>query len=315
MNMAHDHRHDHGHHHHGHAHGHTAYLPAALIVTLLYAAVEAGAGWWAGSLALLSDAGHMLTDALALALAATAAWAARRPPTARLTFGLQRIEILAALGNAGFMLAVIIGIAWSAADRLLHPVPVQGLAVTAVALVGLVVNIGVAWLLAHGESTLNTRAALLHVMGDLAGSVAALASGLVIQYTGWTPADPLLSLFICTLILYSTLRLAREAVHALLEGVPAGLTLPEVGRRMAAVDGVTSVHDLHIWSLSSRHAALSAHVVVRDLDAWPRILRDITRLLHDEFDIGHVTLQPELFQPALYAIGEPEKPEMPLSRR
>lgn len=311
MNMAHDHRHDHGHHHHGH----TAYLPAALIVTLLYAAVEAGAGWWAGSLALLSDAGHMLTDALALALAATAAWAARRPPTARLTFGLQRIEILAALGNAGFMLAVIIGIAWSAADRLLHPVPVQGLAVTAVALVGLVVNIGVAWLLAHGESTLNTRAALLHVMGDLAGSVAALASGLVIQYTGWTPADPLLSLFICTLILYSTLRLAREAVHALLEGVPAGLTLPEVGRRMAAVDGVTSVHDLHIWSLSSRHAALSAHVVVRDLDAWPRILRDITRLLHDEFDIGHVTLQPELFQPALYAIGEPEKPEMPLSRR
>jgi cobalt-zinc-cadmium efflux system protein len=296
--------HDHPHHHHGHA----AYLPLALAVTLLYAAVEAGAGWWAGSLALLSDAGHMLTDALALGLAATAAWAARRPPTARLTFGLQRIEILAALGNAGFMLAVILGIAWSATDRLLHPVPVQGLAVTAVALVGLAVNLGVAWLLAHGESTLNTRAALLHVLGDLLGSVAALASGLVIQFTGWTPADPLLSLFICALILTSTLRLAREAVHALLEGVPQGLTLPEVGRRMASVDGVVSVHDLHIWSLSSRHAALSAHVVVRDLEDWPRILAALTELLNADFEIGHATLQPELFRPVLYAIDEPQKP-------
>ena len=301
--MAHDH-----HHGHAHAHGHAAYLPTALAVTLLYAGVEAGAGWWAGSLALLSDAGHMLTDALALALASAAAWAARRPPTTRLSFGLQRIEILAALGNAGFMLAVIIGIAWSAADRLLHPVPVQGMVVTGVALVGLAVNIGVAWLLAHGEETLNTRAALLHVLGDLAGSVAALASGLVIQFTGWMPADPLLSLLICALILFSTLRLAREAVHALLEGVPPGLTLPEVGRRMAAVNGVTSVHDLHIWSLSSRRAALSAHVVVRDLESWPQILAETTELLHSAFDIDHSTLQPEPFRPVLYAIGEPERP-------
>ena len=301
--MSHDHS-----HHHGHAHGHTNYLPAALSITLLYAAVEAGAGWWAGSLALLSDAGHMLTDALALALAAAAAWAARRPPTPRLSFGLQRIEILAALGNAGFMLAVIIGIAWSAADRLLHPVPVQGAVVTAVALLGLAINLGVAWLLAHGESTLNTRAALLHVMGDLLGSVAALASGLVIQYTGWTPADPLLSLFICALILFSTLRLAREAVHTLLEGVPQGLTLQEVGQRMAAVEGVESVHDLHIWSLSSRHAALSAHVVVHDLEAWPRILAALLERLQADFEIGHATLQPELFKPVLYAIDEPEKP-------
>ncbi|MBM3391609.1 MAG: cation transporter [Betaproteobacteria bacterium] len=300
--MAHD---PHGHHHH---YGHAAFLPAALAVTLLYAGVEAGAGWWAGSLALLSDAGHMLTDALALALAATAAWAARRPPTARLSFGLQRIEILATLGNAGFMLAVILAIAWSAIDRLLHPVPVAGLTVTVVAIVGLVVNLGVAWLLAHGESTLNTRAALLHVLGDLAGSVAALASGLVIHFTGWTPADPLLSLLICGLILLSTLRLAREAVHALLEGVPPRLTLPDVGRRMAAVDGVVSVHDLHIWSLSSQRSALSAHVVVRDLEAWPRILDALTHALHDDFEISHATLQPELFRPVLYAIDEPARP-------
>ena len=180
--------------------------------------------------------------------------------------------------------------------------------VTAVALLGLVINLGVAWLLAHGESTLNTRAALLHVMGDLLGSVAALASGLVIQYTGWTPADPLLSLFICALILFSTLRLAREAVHTLLEGVPQGLTLQEVGQRMAAVEGVESVHDLHIWSLSSRHAALSAHVVVHDLEAWPRILAALLERLQADFEIGHATLQPELFKPVLYAIDEPEKP-------
>ena len=298
----------HEHHHHDHVHGHAAFLPAALVVTLLYAAVEAGAGWWAGSLALLSDAGHMLTDALALALASAAAWAARRPPTARLTFGLQRIEILAALGNAGFMLAVILGIAWSAIDRLLHPVPVAGLAVTVVAVIGLLVNLGVAWLLAHGEPTLNTRAALLHVLGDLLGSVAALAAGLIIQFTGWTPADPLLSMAICALILTSTLRLAREAVHALLEGVPPELTLEAVGRRMAGVEGVVSVHDLHIWSLSSRHTALSAHVVVREMADWPRMLTALAEVLDEEFEIGHATLQPEPFRPVLYAIDEPAKP-------
>ncbi|HMM55236.1 MAG TPA: cation diffusion facilitator family transporter [Candidatus Desulfobacillus sp.] len=300
--MAHDHDHDHA---HG---GGSAFLPAALALTLLYAAVEAGAGWWAGSLALLSDAGHMVTDALALGLAAAAAWAARRPPTARLTFGLQRIDILAALGNAGFMLAVILGIAWSAIDRLLHPAPVQGLTVTVVALVGLAVNLLVAWLLMRGEKTLNTRAALLHVFGDLLGSVAALAAGLIIQATGWTPADPLLSVFICALILASTLRLAREAVHALLEGVPAGLSLAEVGRRMATIEGVVSVHDLHIWSLSSNQAALSAHVVLREFGDWPRILAALGQLLEDEFRIGHATLQPELYRTGLYRIEEPAEP-------
>lgn len=299
--------HDHSHHHHGH----TGYLPAALVITLLFAGVEAGAGWWAGSLALLSDAGHMLTDALALALAAAAAWVARRPPTPRHSFGLQRAEVLAALGNTGFMLAVIIGIAWSAGQRLLHPVPVHGATVTAVALVGLVLNIGVAWLLAHGEETLNSRAALLHVLGDLLGSVAALGSGIVIQLTGWTPIDPLLSLFICALILFSTLRLAREAVHTLLEGVPREISLPEVGQRMAQVEGVISVHDLHIWSLSSQRAALSAHIVLHNLEDWDRVLPEMLAMLRKEFKIGHATLQPEVFIPALYTISDPDPGRKP----
>lgn len=299
--------HDHSHHHHGH----TGYLPAALVITLLFAGVEAGAGWWAGSLALLSDAGHMLTDALALALAAAAAWVARRPPTPRHSFGLQRAEVLAALGNTGFMLAVIIGIAWSAGQRLLHPVPVHGATVTAVALVGLVLNIGVAWLLAHGEETLNSRAALLHVLGDLLGSVAALGSGIVIQLTGWTPIDPLLSLFICALILFSTLRLAREAVHTLLEGVPREISLPEVGLRMAQVEGVISVHDLHIWSLSSQRAALSAHIVLHNLEDWDRVLPEMLAMLRKEFKIEHATLQPEVFIPALYTISDPDPGRKP----
>ena len=300
--------HDHSHHNHHH---HTDYLPLALAVTLLYAAVEAGAGWWAGSLALLSDAGHMLTDALALALAAAAAWVARRPPTPRHSFGLERAEVLAALGNAGFMLAVIIGIAWSAVDRLMHPAPVHGMAVTAVAVVGLIINIAVAWLLAHGEETLNSRAALLHVLGDLLGSVAALGSGIVIQLTGWTPIDPLLSLFICALILFSTLRLARETVHTLLEGVPREISLPEVGRRMARIEGVISVHDLHIWSLSSQRTALSAHVVLRHMDDWDRILPETLDMLRQEFKIEHATLQPEVFVPALYAISDPDSGRNP----
>lgn len=214
--------------------------------------------------------------------------------------------MLAALGNAGFMLAVIIGIAWSAADRLMHPAPVQGMAVTAVAIVGLIINIAVAWLLAHGEETLNSRAALLHVLGDLLGSVAALASGLVIQFTGWMPIDPLLSLFICALILFSTLRLARETVHTLLEGVPREISLPEVGRRMAQVEGVVSVHDLHIWSLSSSRTALSAHVVLRHMDDWDRILPETLDMLRQEFKIEHATLQPEVFVPALYVISDPD---------
>lgn len=298
--------HDHSHHDHHDHHHHTAYLPLALIATLLYAVVEAAAGWWAGSLALMSDAGHMVTDALALGMAATAAWVARRPPTERHSFGLQRVEVLVALGNAGFMLAVVIGIAWSATGRLLQPVPVRGLAVTVVAAGGLVLNLGVAWLLTHGEETLNSRAALLHVLGDLFGSMAALVAGLVIQLTGWTPIDPLLSLLICALILFSTLRLAREALHMLLEGVPPDISLPEVGRRMASIEGVVSVHDLHIWSLSSRRTALSAHVVVRGVDDWPQVLPRLRELLHNEFDVTHATLQPEMFTPALYAISDPE---------
>lgn len=304
--MAHHH---HGHEHpHGHGHSHPNTLPWAFAATLGFAGVEVLAGLWAGSLALVSDAGHMLTDSLALGLAAAAGRLARRPPSVRHSFGLQRVEVLAALANAGFMLALVLSVVWHAVARLIEPQPVHGATVIGVAAVGLALNIAVAWLLARGSRDLNTRAALLHVMGDMLGSVAALAAGMVIELTGWMPIDPLLSLFISALILVSTLRLAREAVHTLLEGVPQELSLPEVGRRLAAVPGVVSVHDLHIWSLSSQRPILTAHVVLKDLGQWDQLLPEILTLLRREFRIEHATLQPEAYTPTFYAISDPDHP-------
>ncbi len=290
---AHNHGHGHGHDHH-HDHSASRYLPLALLLTLGFAGVEAVAGWWSGSLALLGDAGHMVTDAFSLGLAAIAARLALRPASARHSYGLRRVEALTALTNSIFMLAIVAVLLWHAVLRLLEPREIAGQTVTLVALGGLFINIAVAWLLTRGEGDLNTRAALLHVIGDLLGSVAALASGLVIQITNWTPIDPLLTMLICGLILFSTVSLLRKVLHTLLEGVPEGLSLPEVGRAMAGVPGVRSVHDLHIWSLDSRRAALSAHIVLSDAQHWPTILEAERHLLHERFGIDHITLQPEL---------------------
>jgi cobalt-zinc-cadmium efflux system protein len=265
----------------------------ALVITLGYAVIEAIAGWWAGSLALLGDAGHMLGDAAALGLAAAAAWFARRPPSPRHSYGLGRIEVVAALANGLFMLLIVACIVSSAVQRLQDPAPVSGGTVTMVAALGLTINVTVIVMLSHGESTLNTRGAMLHVFGDLLGSVAALLSGIVISLTGWTPIDPILSLLICTLIVLSSLRLLRDALHVVMEGVPAHLSLTDVGRAMSKRDGVLSIHDLHIWTLSSGHVALSAHVVVSDLAEWETLLLDLKTVLLERFHIEHTTLQPE----------------------
>ncbi|TVT77933.1 MAG: cation transporter [Denitromonas halophila] len=290
--------HDHGHGHtHGHHHGQAASSAALLLalgLTLGFSFVEALAGWWAGSLALLGDAGHMLTDSFALGLAAVAARLAQRPPSQRLSYGLGRMEALAALINGLLMIAVVAAIVWHAVERLLSPQAVAGGTVTVVALIGLIINIAAAWLLSRGGNDLNTRAALLHVMGDLLGSVAALAAGLIIQFTGWMPIDPLLSVLICGLILASTLSLLRQVFTTLLEGVPESLSLPEVGQSMAAVDGIVSVHDLHIWSLGAGRVALSAHVVITSLTDWPTVLPRLQSALASQFGIEHATLQPEV---------------------
>ena len=266
----------------------------ALVITLGFAVVEAAGGVWSGSLALLSDAGHMFTDSVALGLAAFGAWVAGRPPSARHSYGMLRAEVITALMNSLLMLALIAWITVQAFTRLHNPQPVAGGAVMVIAFIGLAVNVAVALTLSHGKMSLNSRAALLHVLGDMLGSVAALAAGAVIYFTGWTPIDPILSLFVAGLILFSSVLLLRQTLHVLMEGVPSDLQLPQVGMAMAKVEGVHSVHDLHIWTLSSGLVALSAHLQMESLDDWPRILNQTCAMLHDDFDIVHVTLQPEI---------------------
>ncbi len=283
---------DHDHHHHTPSDGKS--LIWSLALTAGFALVEGVGGWWAGSLALFGDAGHMVSDATALAFAALAAWVAKQPPSARHSYGLGRAEVVAAIVNSLLMVAVVVAIAIAAVQRLRAPTPVEGGAVMGVAFVGLVINLAVAWILSRGEHTLNTRAALIHVIGDLLGSLAALTAGAVVYFTGWTPIDPILSLAICLLILYSALRLLREALHVIMEGVPQDLDLLEVGHTMAETQGVTSVHDLHIWTLSSGKVVLSAHIVIPNMTHWEETLAALRELIHQRFDIDHITLQPEL---------------------
>jgi cobalt-zinc-cadmium efflux system protein len=269
-------------------------LMLATVLTLGFAGVEAAVGWWSGSLALMSDAGHMVTDSAALLIAALAGWVARRGPSPKHSYGFGRAQLVAALVNGLFMLAVVTAIIVQAVSRFTDPITVQGEAVTVVASLGLLLNIFVARMLSHAGRDLNMRAALLHVMGDLLGSLAALLSGVIIWATGWFTVDPALSLLIALLIAYSSMKLVREAFHGLMEGVPLHLSLEEIGKTMAKVEGVTSVHDLHVWSLTAERIALSAHVVVEPLDDWPATLERLRSLLSQRYRIEHVTLQPEI---------------------
>ena len=278
--------------HRHHPPGKSAFA-AALAITVAYALVELAGGLWSGSLALVSDAGHMFSDALVLTLAAVAAWLARRPVSGRHSYGWARAEVIGAMLNGLLMLGIIVVIVVEAVQRLLAPRPVVAAGVILIAFVGLIVNGVVALMLIRGEHDLNVRAALLHVISDLIGSLAALIAGAVIYFTGWLPIDPILSLVIAGLILITTLRLLRDALHVLMEGVPASVELPAIGRALAAVPGVGAVHDLHVWSITPGQTALSAHLEVDDLAGWPRILEVARSMLRERFGIDHVTLQPE----------------------
>ncbi|MBW8327876.1 MAG: cation diffusion facilitator family transporter, partial [Thiobacillus sp.] len=222
-----------------------------------------------------------------------AAGRARRPPSLLHSYGLARAEVLAALFNSLLMLVLIGFIVHEAIGRMGTPRDIAGGTVIGVAVIGLAINLAVAWILHRGEQTLNSRAALLHVLGDALGSVAAITAGIVIVATGWTPIDPLLSLFVAVLIGVSALRLLREVMHVLMEGVPLHIRLDAVGNDLAALDGVLRVHDLHVWTLSSGSLSLSAHLELRDLDDWPGILAAARKTLDTRHGIRHVTLQPE----------------------
>jgi cobalt-zinc-cadmium efflux system protein len=289
-----EHHHHHHHHHHPHHEGGDApALHGAAVLTLAFGVVEAVGGWWTGSLALLSDAGHMFTDGAALGLAALAAWMARRPPSARHSYGLGRAEVLAALVNAVTMLVIAGAIAYEALARWQSPPPIKGGAAALIAAAGLVMNLVILRRLTPHSHDLNTRAAMLHVVGDAIGSAAALAAGLVIALSGWLLIDAIASLAIALLIAGSAVRLTRESIHALMEGVPHGVSVDAIGLEMARVEGVVSVHDLHVWTLSGSRTALSAHVVVGSMREWDRTLGALQRRLQEKFGIDHVTLQPE----------------------
>jgi cobalt-zinc-cadmium efflux system protein len=307
--------HDHGHaHHHDHGASGRAIL-IALLLTALFALVEAAGGFWAHSLALVSDAGHMFTDAAALGLGLVAQIVSRRPPSQRNSYGYARAEVIGAFVNALAMLAVVVWIAVEAVQRLLVPQPVAGQTVMLIAAVGLLINLGVAWTLSRAAHNLNTRAALLHVLSDLLGSVAAVVAGAVVYYTGWMPIDPLLSLAVALLILQSTWSLLRQTTQVLMEGVPHHLSYEEIGRAMTGQTGVLGVHDLHVWHMSSNRAALSAHVTIADPALWPQVLTGLQRLLDQRFGIDHVTLQPSWAPPPkgtrvipLTVVGEQKPP-------
>lgn len=281
--------------HHHTAEGRSPHvLVWAVVLTLSFAAVEAVVGFWANSLALVADAGHMVTDSMALGLALFAQIVAKRLPSPKHSFGYGRSEALAAFVNGIAMLGVVGWILFEASKRFASPPEVQGKMVLIVAAIGLCINLVVAWLLSHDQKSINTRAALVHVMGDLLGSAAALASGAVIFLTGWMTIDPLLSVLVAVLILRSTLAVLHDSRHVLMEGVPHHIDYVQVGLDIAAVDGVHSVHDLHVWEMAAGQDALIGHLEIRDLNEWPRVLSTIKGMLLEKYGIDHVTLQAEL---------------------
>jgi cobalt-zinc-cadmium efflux system protein len=235
----------------------------------------------------------MVTDAAALGLALLAQLIAKRPPSSRHSFGFVRAEALAAFVNSLAMLALVAWIVWEAAHRLAHPQAVQGGVVLVVAAIGAAINLLVAWVLSRDSDSINTRAALVNVMGDLLGSLAAIAAGAIIYFTGWVRIDPILSIFVSLLILKSTWGILRESYHFLMEGVPHGIDYLQVGADVAEIDGVLSVHDLHVWDMSPGHPALIGHLEIGDLVEWPDVLRRVRAMLLEKHGIDHVTLQPE----------------------
>ena len=272
----------------------TRRLRLVLILTGLFMVVEAVGGWLSGSLALLADAGHMATDVAALGLALVTAAIGARPADDRKTYGYRRWEILAALANGAALIGVAVWVVVEAVHRLGDPPPVRFGLLIAVAGAGLVVNV-IAISVLHGahQHNLNTRGAYLHVLGDLLGSLAAIAAGIIIATTGWTLADPILSVGVALLILVGAWRLVAESVDILLEAVPRGVSMAEVQRRMLAIAGVTAVHDLHVWTVGSGTVAMSGHAVVPDLALHPPALIAI-RTAMGELGIGHVTIQLEV---------------------
>ena len=281
-------------------------LSTTLGLTAAFLVVEVVGAVWTGSLALLADAGHMLADVGGLALALFAIWIGGRPPTPAKTYGYYRVEILAAFVNALVLLAVAGAVLVEAYQRLRTPPDVLGGPMLVIALVGLAANLGCAWLLhADAAASLNVRGAYLHVLGDALSSVGVVVAAALVVATGWSIADPLASVAIALIIVPRTWGLLLQAVNVLLEGTPTHLDLGEIEAAIRRVPGVRRVHDLHVWTLTSGREAMSAHVVVEDVGASDRLLRELHEVLHARFGIDHTTIQLETEPPAVLRIQGP----------
>lgn len=296
MGAGHSHDHDHA----GHSgSGNRTRLAITLALVVTYMVAEVVGGLLTNSLALLADAGHMLSDAAALALALFAIWFARRPATASHTFGYYRTEILAALVNGATLVAIAIFIFVEAVERLRDPPEVEGGLMMAIAAGGLLVNLAGLFILRGGrEASLNVRGAWLHVFTDMLGSVQALVAGSLILWLGWTWADPLASILIALLVVYSSWTLVEQSVSVLMERAPHNVDVDQLREAVLGLDGVVGICDLHVWTVTSSMDSMSAHVVVAEDQVGVDMLRRVRNLVHERFGIDHVTVQlePEGFE-------------------
>ena len=272
-------------------------LYSVLAVTSAYCAAEFAGGVYTGSLALLSDAVHVLTDVAAICLSLITLWISMRPAHGGKTYGYLRAEILGALFNGLFLWMLVIFIWIEAVDRLRHPTPVAGLGMIAIALLGIAVNSFSAWMTHEvhetGRAGIAVRAVFVHVISDLIGTAGVLTAGALIYFTGWREADPAVSMLIGCLIVYSSWGLVKEGVDILMEGVPANIDLDELRGDLLAIADTEEVHDLHVWCLTSREFALSAHAVVAPGANQDRVLSEMSQVLENKFKIRHMTVQLE----------------------
>jgi cobalt-zinc-cadmium efflux system protein len=278
-------------------------LKIVICLTFGFAIIEVIGGYLFNSLALISDAAHMFTDASSLIIALVMAYFAKIPADHNHSYGHGRAEVIGALFNSLFMFVVIGFIAWEAFERFSAPSEVKSVQMLIVASIGLIINVGVFYTLSKDNHNINIKAALLHVIGDLLGSVAAIIAAVVIYFTGWNLIDPILSLIISIILIPSTYKLLKRSIHILAEGVPVDLDFYEVGQTLNSVEQFESVHDLHIWTLDSKNLALSAHVDIKDMSLWSEGLKNAQKILFDKYKILHVTLQPEIINPE-----QPKKP-------
>lgn len=297
------HIHDHGHDHHGHDHGLAGHVHRpegpdaarrivwAMVLTGGFMIAEVIGGILSGSLALLADAGHMLTDVAALALAHAGIRFGQRPADPRRSYGYRRLEVLAAFVNGIVLLALTAWIAVEAIERFMAPVPVLSVPMLVIAVLGLLVNIGSFAILRGGEASVNVAGALAHVVGDLLGSVAAIAAALVILWTGWTPIDPLLSLFVAVLIVRSGWKIVRRAGHILLEGTPEGMDPAEIRSSLVGVPGVADAHHVHVWSLTSGSPVATLHLRLAPGAQAGAVLVAVKQHLGKAFGITHSTVE------------------------